>query len=145
MSNPYALKDGGSSADMSAWTSAGLQPTTGYYPYDPTLAAYGLNLDEVNPHLRGRRVENYLGPPVHPAEIRTSISPSSAVELNTTSALANYATEADQYNLLGEDWLYVPEADTLFAIVEPIRGLASLLFGCYCVIRSRAASKSRER
>nr|CAD7575847.1 unnamed protein product [Timema californicum] len=32
--------------------------------------------------------------PVHPIEIRTSISPSSAVELNTTSALANYATEA---------------------------------------------------
>nr|CAD7447263.1 unnamed protein product [Timema bartmani] len=28
-------------------------------------------------------------------EIRISISPSSAVELNTTSALANYATEAD--------------------------------------------------
>nr|CAD7395221.1 unnamed protein product [Timema poppensis] len=33
-------------------------------------------------------------PPVHPTEIRTSISPSSAIELNTTSALANYATEA---------------------------------------------------
>nr|CAD7443024.1 unnamed protein product [Timema bartmani] len=32
--------------------------------------------------------------PVHPTEIRTSISPSSAIELNTTSALANYATEA---------------------------------------------------
>nr|CAD7408342.1 unnamed protein product [Timema cristinae] len=32
-------------------------------------------------------------PLVHPTEIRTSISPSSAVELNTTSALANYATE----------------------------------------------------
>nr|CAD7445835.1 unnamed protein product [Timema bartmani] len=31
---------------------------------------------------------------VHPTEIRTSISPSLAVELNTTSALANYATEA---------------------------------------------------
>nr|CAD7409255.1 unnamed protein product [Timema cristinae] len=31
---------------------------------------------------------------VHPTEIRTSISPSSAVELNTTSASANYATEA---------------------------------------------------
>ncbi|CAG2069247.1 unnamed protein product, partial [Timema podura] len=30
----------------------------------------------------------------HPTEIRTSISPSSAVELNTNSALANYATEA---------------------------------------------------
>nr|CAD7424289.1 unnamed protein product [Timema monikensis] len=33
-------------------------------------------------------------PPVNPTRIRTSISPSSAVELNTTSALANYATEA---------------------------------------------------
>nr|CAD7574309.1 unnamed protein product [Timema californicum] len=31
--------------------------------------------------------------PVHPTEVRTSISPSSAVELNTTSALANYATK----------------------------------------------------
>nr|CAD7194560.1 unnamed protein product [Timema douglasi] len=34
-------------------------------------------------------------PPVHPTEIRTSISASSAVELNTISALANYATEAE--------------------------------------------------
>nr|CAD7463219.1 unnamed protein product [Timema tahoe] len=33
-------------------------------------------------------------PSVHPTKIRTSISSSSAVELNTTSALANYATEA---------------------------------------------------
>nr|CAD7200321.1 unnamed protein product [Timema douglasi] len=31
--------------------------------------------------------------PVHPTEIRTSIFPSSEVELNTTSALTNYATE----------------------------------------------------
>nr|CAD7434792.1 unnamed protein product [Timema monikensis] len=55
-----------------------------------------VELEEVNPHLRGGRVENHLGkpPPVHPIEIRTSISPSSAVELNTTSALANYTTEA---------------------------------------------------
>nr|CAD7455812.1 unnamed protein product [Timema tahoe] len=36
-------------------------------------------------------------PPVHPTEIRTSISSSSAVGLNTTSALANYATEAGPY------------------------------------------------
>nr|CAD7433230.1 unnamed protein product [Timema monikensis] len=36
-------------------------------------------------------------PPVHPTEIRTSIYPSSAVEqVNTTSALANYATEAGE-------------------------------------------------
>nr|CAD7568122.1 unnamed protein product [Timema californicum] len=34
-------------------------------------------------------------PPVHSTEIRTSISPSSVVELNTTSALANYLTEAE--------------------------------------------------
>ncbi|CAG2055321.1 unnamed protein product [Timema podura] len=40
-------------------------------------------------------------PPVHPTEIRTSISPSSAVELNTTSALANYATEAGAQSELG--------------------------------------------
>nr|CAD7602204.1 unnamed protein product [Timema genevievae] len=32
---------------------------------------------------------------VHPTEIRTSISPSSAVEHNRTSALTNYATEAE--------------------------------------------------
>nr|CAD7204624.1 unnamed protein product [Timema douglasi] len=40
---------------------------------------------------------------VHPTEIRTSISPSSAVELNTTSALAKYATEA-VYNLILVSW-----------------------------------------
>nr|CAD7259518.1 unnamed protein product [Timema shepardi] len=37
--------------------------------------------------------ESEKPPPVHPTEIRTSISPSSAVGLNPTSALANYATE----------------------------------------------------
>nr|CAD7577137.1 unnamed protein product [Timema californicum] len=47
-----------------------------------------LNLEEVNPHLHGGRVENHLGktPPVHPSEIQTSISPSSAVELSTKLA-----------------------------------------------------------
>nr|CAD7194324.1 unnamed protein product [Timema douglasi] len=51
----------------------------------------------MNLHLCGGRGENHLGikpPPVPPTEIRTLISPSSAVELNTTSALANFATEA---------------------------------------------------
>ncbi|XP_063701208.1 homeobox protein araucan-like isoform X2 [Culicoides brevitarsis] len=41
LSNPYGLKESGPTGDMSAWTSAGLPPTTGYYPYDPTLTAYG--------------------------------------------------------------------------------------------------------
>nr|CAD7258296.1 unnamed protein product [Timema shepardi] len=56
-----------------------------------------VELEEVNPHLCGGRVEKHLGnntlPPVHPIEIRTSTSPSSAVKFNTTSMLANYATE----------------------------------------------------
>nr|CAD7409284.1 unnamed protein product [Timema poppensis] len=80
--------------------------TASHYPFglyaSSTNYANGLGvgkveLEEVNPHLRGGRVENHLGKttPVHPAEIRTLISPSSAVELNTTSALVNYATEAE--------------------------------------------------
>nr|CAD7266902.1 unnamed protein product [Timema shepardi] len=79
-------------------------PTASYYPfglyalstnYSNELGIGKVELEEVNPHLRGGRVENHLGKttPVHPTRIRTSISPSSAVELNTTSALANYATE----------------------------------------------------
>nr|CAD7195422.1 unnamed protein product [Timema douglasi] len=38
-------------------------------------------------------------PQFTPTEIRTSISPSTTVELNTTSALANYATEAGSDNI----------------------------------------------
>nr|CAD7424012.1 unnamed protein product [Timema monikensis] len=60
-----------------------------------------VELEEVNPHLHGgsgkpfrKHTPHPTPPPVHPTEIQTSISPSSAVELNTTSALANYATEA---------------------------------------------------
>ncbi|KAM7356694.1 araucan isoform 1-T2 [Cochliomyia hominivorax] len=40
LSNPYGLKDSTTGTDMTAWTSAGLQPTTGYYSYDP-MSAYG--------------------------------------------------------------------------------------------------------
>nr|CAD7260560.1 unnamed protein product [Timema shepardi] len=80
--------------------------TESYYPfglyalstnYSNGLGIGKVELEEANTHLRGGRVENHLGKPpsVHPSEIRTSISQSSAVELNTTSALANYATEAD--------------------------------------------------
>ncbi|CAG2057985.1 unnamed protein product, partial [Timema podura] len=36
----------------------------------------------------------------HPTKIRTSISPSWAVELNTTSALANFTTEAGNTNIV---------------------------------------------
>nr|CAD7402356.1 unnamed protein product [Timema cristinae] len=87
-------------------TSALAKHIASYYPFGlyalSTNYVNGLGIgkvefEEVNPHLRGGRVENHLGSPpapVHPTEIRTSISPSSAVGLNTTSALANYATEA---------------------------------------------------
>ncbi|XP_037950519.1 homeobox protein araucan-like [Teleopsis dalmanni] len=50
LSNPYALKDSATGTEMTAWTSAGLQPTTGYYSYDP-MSAYGLNLVSVNTSL----------------------------------------------------------------------------------------------
>ncbi|KAH8405410.1 hypothetical protein KR222_011396 [Zaprionus bogoriensis] len=40
LSNPYGLKDSAAGGEMGAWTSAGLQPTTGYYSYDP-MSAYG--------------------------------------------------------------------------------------------------------
>nr|CAD7392051.1 unnamed protein product [Timema cristinae] len=43
--------------------------------------------------LQASRNNSLLNSEIHPTEIRTLISPSSAVELNTTSALANYATE----------------------------------------------------
>nr|CAD7447166.1 unnamed protein product [Timema bartmani] len=46
------------------------------------------------PDGKEREREREKPPPVHPTEIRTSNSPFSAVELNTTSALANYATGA---------------------------------------------------
>ena len=38
--NPYSLKESTAGSEMTAWTSAGLQPTTGYYSYDP-MSAYG--------------------------------------------------------------------------------------------------------
>ncbi|CAG2056238.1 unnamed protein product [Timema podura] len=64
-----------------------------------------LNIEEVNPHLRGGRVENHLDenhPPIHPTKIRTSISPSSACELNTTSALVNYTAKAGVFESFKE-------------------------------------------
>nr|CAD7400362.1 unnamed protein product [Timema poppensis] len=61
-------------------------------------------LEDVSPHLRGGRVEKKLGKnPVHPTEIRTSISPSPVVELNTTSALANHAFEAGDPDFIAGD------------------------------------------
>nr|CAD7262768.1 unnamed protein product [Timema shepardi] len=61
--------------------------TASYYPfglyalntnYSNGLVIGKVELEEVNPHLRGGRVENHLGkhhPPVHLTEIQTSISP----------------------------------------------------------------------
>nr|CAD7401670.1 unnamed protein product [Timema cristinae] len=81
-----------------------LESTESYYQFEiyalSTNYVIGLGigkveLEEVNPHLRGVRVENHLGKttPVHPTEIRTSISPFSAVELNTTSAIFWWTNE----------------------------------------------------
>ncbi|CAG2059549.1 unnamed protein product, partial [Timema podura] len=63
---------------------------------DQSLFTYmtSLQLEHLNLFSEPERLPQEKPPPVHPTEIRTSISPSSAVELNTTGALANYATEA---------------------------------------------------
>nr|CAD7258185.1 unnamed protein product [Timema shepardi] len=71
------------------------------YPRYQSTSSQGIGkveLEEVNPHLRGGRVENHLGKTTDNSPGRDSNLdlPSSAVELNTTSALANYATEAGQ-------------------------------------------------
>nr|CAD7202959.1 unnamed protein product [Timema douglasi] len=62
-------------------------------------------------------------PPVHPTEIRTSISPSSAVELNTTSALANYATE-NRHNIQPPDREFVTVESEV--PVSPVIGLSAM-------------------
>nr|CAD7574666.1 unnamed protein product [Timema californicum] len=84
-----------------------------------------VEIEEVNPHFRGGRVENHLGKttPVQPTEIRTSISPSSVVELNTTSALANYATEAAKDKICSldddiQDFIALFPTDDYTAIVK---------------------------
>nr|CAD7396696.1 unnamed protein product [Timema cristinae] len=53
--------------------------------------------------------------PVHPTEIRTSISPSSAFEPNTTSALANYATEA---GILEQNYRQLSELDNALVVLS---------------------------
>nr|CAD7453728.1 unnamed protein product [Timema tahoe] len=53
-----------------------------------------LDIPVIGSHCESSALDQVATEAVHPTEIRTSISPSSAVELNTTSALANYATEA---------------------------------------------------
>nr|CAD7400740.1 unnamed protein product [Timema cristinae] len=60
---------------------------------------------------------------VHPTEIRTSISPSSAVKLNTTSALANYATEQDTtaYKMIVFKELIIPSSVLLMMCVNSIQ------------------------
>nr|CAD7257652.1 unnamed protein product [Timema shepardi] len=97
-----------SNIDLSVLGSIAQQKTSTLASYDEGLvrlitedsgSTSGIGkfeLDEFNPHLREGRVENYLGKTlsIHPTEIRASISPSSAVKLNTTSTLANYVTEA---------------------------------------------------
>nr|CAD7256782.1 unnamed protein product [Timema shepardi] len=76
-------------------TSYPSPPGTPSYPQPPPQQSPGFPTNVGRPS--GPAPPPYGGekpPPVHPTEVRTSISPSSAVELNTTSALANYSTEA---------------------------------------------------
>ncbi|CAG2057653.1 unnamed protein product [Timema podura] len=72
--------------------------------FPPSLFAdsSGKNYSLPYHHLPGEKAPPGIEPQyhelVHPTEIRTSISPSTVVWLNTTGALANYATEAGNNN-----------------------------------------------
>nr|CAD7454400.1 unnamed protein product [Timema tahoe] len=73
---------------------------------------------------------------LHPTEIRTSISPSSAVELNTTSALANYATEAGTSPVMSFLSTYARQlgfssliVGTIFTVLPVCGMLAKPIFG----------------
>nr|CAD7577540.1 unnamed protein product [Timema californicum] len=72
----------------------------------PDLERFQYEMDQSTVYSAMPRGWNNQGKPpqVHPTEIRTSISPSSAVELNTTSALANYTTELVVYNTATNCW-----------------------------------------
>nr|CAD7264467.1 unnamed protein product [Timema shepardi] len=85
-------------------------------------------------------------PPVHPTEIRTSIFPSSAVELNTTSALANYATEAVFFALDSfSSSLDEPSSESklliFFSLVDAVLFLVSGLFGFIPCVSSSSESE----
>nr|CAD7201923.1 unnamed protein product [Timema douglasi] len=76
---------------------------------------------------------------VHPTEIRTSISPPSAVEqLNTTNALANYATEAGSSPTLAWKESGKPLMENHFQCTWPGSNPDIPVFGCLVQHRSNA-------
>nr|CAD7392159.1 unnamed protein product [Timema cristinae] len=76
-------------------SSPGYEPRSPRLDSRPCFHILILNVTITSSHRGMKRASmEEKPPPFHPTEIRTSISPSSAVELNTTSALANYDTEA---------------------------------------------------
>nr|CAD7430217.1 unnamed protein product [Timema monikensis] len=100
--------------------------------------SFHVELTEVNPHLRGGRVENHLEkpPPVHPTEIQTSISPSSAVELNTTSVLAKYTPEAvlvQVHKILRRNTCFM---FNIFLLVNSEYDLNSFMFNIFLLVNS---------
>nr|CAD7572995.1 unnamed protein product [Timema californicum] len=60
----------------------------------PRSGDWAVTIDRVSDRDSHNLIEK--PPPVHPTEIRTSISPSSAVELNTTSAVNTYNQTSPQ-------------------------------------------------
>nr|CAD7256407.1 unnamed protein product [Timema shepardi] len=96
---------GGSFSYSSPMASLGLTDSSQLTSYRQHLRIGKVELEEVNPHLHGGRVENHLGKttpsspdqdfePRSPRPQQSSSTRQAPVELNTTSALANYATEA---------------------------------------------------
>nr|CAD7410470.1 unnamed protein product [Timema poppensis] len=92
------------------------------------------------------KISNEKPPPVHPTEIRTLISPSSAVELNTTSALANYATGIKISCIMTTSVVHwskflgsIPSASRFFCVVV---GLEQTEFSLRAHIQASMASTS---
>nr|CAD7400743.1 unnamed protein product [Timema poppensis] len=73
-------------------------------------------------------VDHEKPPPVHPTEIRTSTSPSSAVELNATRALANYATKA------GNSLRPLFEISSTSSLLLMLIGIMSITSGCLILV-----------
>nr|CAD7259012.1 unnamed protein product [Timema shepardi] len=117
------------------------------------IAAFGGNPDSVTisgTSAGGASVHyHYFSPmsrgEIHPTEIRTSISPSSEVELNTTSALANYATEA---GLFHRGMSYSGNALCPWTQAEGLRSKANLIaasLGCQTGVSREMVACLRKR
>ncbi|CAG2055263.1 unnamed protein product [Timema podura] len=83
--------------------------------------------EELNPHLRGRRVENHLGKTTHSSPDQDSnldLPVLGSLAQHETSALANYATEVGKSSALK---MLVDQTNSLISHSRGLEGLAKLV------------------